>query len=347
MICFNTLIMRKKLFLGAATVLALAAIIGGYLYIDRVNDSSAKFKAAAAHESIPTADSNTAFRNFLIKQASQKHVESDEMAGDLNSWFDGKVVLDTASKTYTQSVDLECSIGDANGKASMSMTVQTENASEYVQLNDIQGNVEFRGTGTINLATLYANDIGNWYTISDSDSAMQTEITAGAYIFNTGIVAPDYDAQKIAEGIIKNKAITYSVVSEKDGKFVLKLTAHKDTYQQAVSQIFPDISSEDAVISSLFNDKTTIDDTVTIAADGSSLAEKPVEDNPCPLFVQLFIGVSGDSLPKQVNGDVVAKSQGSVNITPVTDPQPIESMTGRQSIYQLHTAPPQTNTGIR
>lgn len=325
--------MKKKLFLSGVAVLLLTIGAASFFYVHGKRTAH----AALAQTSNPEADK--VFRNYLVKLAGKQHAEYEEKATISNGTIDHKMIIDIPTGTYADSSTLQCSIrGNLSQEAaSMNITIQYDHGNRYIKLNDIKGRVTFDSVGTVDLPELYANDLGKWYSDNSMKEAMDPAQQYGVYFLGSGMIAPHYNAQKVADSILSHKALEYTSVTQKGNEYTFKIEGHKLAYRLASNSVFYDVVGQDILVDNLFSENDNIESTLTVKSNGTFVQELPSEYNSCKQLISMFIGVDTEHMNDNIVVKSLAMPDGSLSITPATSSQDYQNMTGRQTIFKIHT----------
>jgi hypothetical protein len=304
--------MKKWIFAGAIVVVVAGLGIGGFLLYQRTQVTPEE-----------------AFRKYLttgVKKTKFTQVEKYKGTGSSQS---AKGLLDTKSKKMIISADLNCSANVSNTHVKLSSNVQLENGIAFLRLNTISGNIQ-TPNGTINLSTLYKNVTGKWYKNPEVDKSIRSMLDSGVFAFNSLVIAPSYDEKKIVDYILQHNVMEIQSSTDTGENYRLDIRVNRNAYSDFLGDIFPNLSSDDLILDSIFDDKSTTESTLTISKSGKYISEKLTSENLCPDIVQSFLGEEPAGLAKSLTG--TNEPAEFKSIPAVKNSEPIDSIANDLSI---------------
>jgi hypothetical protein len=110
----------------------------------------------------------------------------------------------------------------------------------------------------------------------------------------------------------------------------LDIRVNRNAYSDFLGDIFPNLSSDDLILDSIFDDKSTTESTLTISKSGKYISEKLTSENLCPDIVQSFLGEEPAGLAKSLTG--TNEPAEFKSIPAVKNSEPIDSIANDLSI---------------
>ncbi len=302
--------MKKRVAYITIGILILLAIFaaGGYAYTNiRVTDEKV-------------------FRSYVEKGVTAKQLTQTETYEGTGSKTALKGLLDSQKKTTNISADIVCTATVEGKEVNLDASIQQENDKVYYRVNSISGEVDNSDGNTLNLTSVFSKVKGVWYVSPDSDKAVKAQLDSGVFIFNSVLVAPSYDTNKVVDALINKKAFTYSHIEKVDDNYVISFSVHRDKYIEVVKEMFPNLSNVDLIMDSIFEDKSSIESTITVKKDGTHIKEELTNKNLCVDLITTFVGLEPKGLAENLTGVNESKPAGSITITPVTNSKPLDQL---------------------
>ena len=260
------------------------------------------------------------FKKYLVRLAASKTKYSAENytpSSDSPSAavITGREAYDLGQKTVATSLSYACTATVQNTDISLNVSVQTDNTDTYVRLNNISGQAA-------GLVATNAKAKGIWYKTSQPNIATQAQLDSGIFVFSSGVLAPDYDAKKVADVLVGNNVYGYVLDRHVGGAYTFDITTRKDKYAVALKQAFPNLTSSEAILDALFaNNATELESSLTIHEDGTVVNELGLRSDACPEQAKLYLGPEGTQdtrTPGTLKALSVNKSADEASITPIT-----------------------------
>lgn len=270
--------------------------------------------------------SDQVFRNYIEMSSKSKTLDSVETDKGTGTTAEIKGSLNTDAKKMLITGELTCTGQLQKKEVSLKANMQVENEKSYLKLNSITGQIVQDDGTVLDLNSVYTKVKDNWYLITDTDPQAKAQIDSGVYVFNSAVVAPSYDNDKLVNALINNKAFVYTSVVRTGKNYEIKLVANKSAYLETLKEVFPNLDKPDLILDNLFEDKSTLESTLLVSKNGDLIKEQLTNTNVCPEIMSTFVGEGTEGLAKDLSGVNTPKAKGSITITPITSSKPIEDM---------------------
>ena len=305
------------------------AMVAGAIINQQINSSPSHIGGPTYQaSSVPTQEQADAiFKKYLIKYLSSNEVSTEETVaatpGSDDSTINARAIVDAKHGKFLAFSGMNCKTHFAGNMITVDASVQIDETGSYMRVNEIAGVLTTLDGKKVVLSSAFTNAIGTWYKISSPDQAMQVQSENGVYVFNSGVIAPSYNANKVASALLKNKVYDYSLIEKVGGKYIYSLSAKRDNYKIALQQAFPSLSSVDEIIGLVFSEgETAKDSTLTLLADGTLVQEELTEDDQCAQVITSLFGSDGTNNSNVMKGISVNKSKVKA-ITPIKSSKPL------------------------
>ena len=274
----------------AAVAVAVVIAVGVGFYFHKQASSSPSNPADTV---LTDAESAKIFRNYLIKQAKTKVSNQEVTASQVGtqSTASSKVVFDAANKRISGSTTMECSDTNSGGDKSFKATTQIDNQGTFIRIEDVSGTNTNSAGHVADLSRVYTKAKGKWYSLGKPKPTLQAQIDNGVFVFNDGVMAPGYNAQKIADALLEARAFDYQLVPQDDGTYQVNLTVNKNNYVLALKKALPNIPTIDMIIDSVMgeSDNGQADKTLVIKKDGSLVSYLSTAVDECTTLLYNYV----------------------------------------------------------
>jgi hypothetical protein len=310
-----------------ALLVAVLIVVGLYIFNGfRIFHHNKKSSADNSFMVSPEqeAQADKVFRKYLVTLIASKSKYTAEnytptSDNTASSVITGRTAYDIAQKSVATSLSYACTAKIDTADVKLNVTVQTENADTYVRLNSISGQAA-------DLAAVNAKAKGIWYKSDQPDPAIQAQLDSGVFVFGSGVIASGYDAEKVADALIRGNAYDYTLSKHIGDAYTFTITTRKDNYIAVIKQAFPRLSSVDTIVGPLFsNNATELDSALTVKEDGTIVNELGLRSDACPDQAKLYLGTNAVDArpPGMLTALSINKSADSTSITPITRWKPI------------------------
>jgi len=265
----------------------------------------------------------TVFKNHLEKLAKTNVYANEESYSGTGTTVNVQGKINIPQKTLMILGNMSCDATISGSSVKMDFAVQQENASSLVKIKDVTGTVNSGGT-QVDLGSIFNKVKGNWYKLDSSqDSASaKAQLDSGIYVFEDGIMAPGHDAKSVAQTLLDKKVFNIKSSSRSGSTYKYTVEVSKSAYSEAIKSLFPNLSSQDKIMDSVFESESSVTMDLTLGKDGSFKTETKDFPNSCSTFVNSFTGTSATNFDKKIKGQIVAKKPGDVSIQKIENSKP-------------------------
>jgi|GEM_PF-2723203 len=266
------------------------------------------------------------FRRYVTEMAAAKSLAQIETYEGTGSNTVVRGVVDIQNKTSQLVGEVKCSATVEKRPITIKATLAQDGEKTYMRLDDATGTVSDSEGSPIDLASAYANVKGRWYTMSEEDKAIRSMIDNDTYIFNSAVIAPNVNKDKVADTLIRNKAFTYSSILKQGGNYVIKFQAHRSEYQDAIRELFPGMQNTDLILDTVFSDSTTKDSTITVDKSGKFIKETLTDTNVCTDILSTYASSEQSGQASYISGENRPIERSSFTFPAISETKPLESL---------------------
>lgn len=266
------------------------------------------------------------FRKYITEMAATKSLAQVETYEGTGTQTTVRGVIETESKKFQLIGEVKCNGSVEGNTVTIDATIAQDGEKSYLRLDNAAGTASDSDGNPVDLASAYVNVKNKWYTISEEDKSIKSMFDNSAYIFNSSVLAPGVDKEKIADVLIDKKAFTYSSISKEDGNYIIKFQSHRSEYQDAIKELFPAMTNVDLVLDTIFTDGSTEDSTITVDKAGKYIKETRTDANPCTDMFSTYTGSEQEDQATYISGENRPIDAATFSFPTITEPKPLESM---------------------
>lgn len=279
---------KTRIIIVIITVLVLLALAIG-IYIDR------------------NPKPEDVLRKYLKDTAQSSQYSGTENYSGTGSELKLKGTINLTNKKLIAFADGTCESKADTGKITINSSIQIENSSTFLRINNASGSIDAGEGQKINLKTLYSKIKGRWYKLDDEDKAIKMQLDSGVIVSSTGIMAPAYDTERIVNTLINDRVIQIESSSKENGNYLISVKVTRSTLEGAIKKLFPNLSNVDLILDGIFDDQQDDRSTITLSKNGKFLGERKDTTNECVKLIKEFTGSDPTDLSKRISGNSTQK----------------------------------------
>lgn len=254
-------------------------------------------------------------KKYLVKTAKLNEFSSVDTTSGTGSSSVLKGKLNLKDKNLILSGESKCSSKSDLGEVKIDADIQQEGAISFFRIKSVEGMIIDENGQNMDLRSEYQSIIGNWYKFEEEDKAIKALLDKDIFLLTSMVIAPGYDAEKIANVLLAKKAIVIESGEKVGDNYVLNIKINKSSYESAINELFPDLDNKDLIIDAIFYDESELGSSLTVKPDGTYISELSETDNDCYLIMQDFIGIEPLDLSKKIK--IESKTQSIDGLTPI------------------------------